>query len=280
MSYTYERFGAIALPTYNREASLAPVAARQRLVATVAGAFDGDGSGRSGQQFPHTLTLEAIVSEDTAAAQRSTLDAMRAAVGTRAYLYRRADDDSTVQRALCRLVGMTQDRAYEQRRAYQPFRLQFQQLGPWLGAIYSGPWTLDSGVYFDEGYVLDTASLAVTLTSGSQSISLSHNGDYPTSGVVATIVVQSGILTAISIYGAGWFLGYSGVLVTGQTMIIDAAAESITINGIAAYQNLSFGASHVIEQWMRLEPGENYVTVVTAGSANTTVQFEYTETWA
>lgn len=280
MSYFYERFGAITLPTFNREASLAPVAPDLRIVATAAGAFDGDGVGRAAQKFPHSLSLEAIVSEATTAAQRTALDALRAAVGTRAHLYRRADDDSTVQRALCRLASMTAQRSYEQRRAYQPITLQFAQIGPWLGTTYSGPWTLDSGIYFDDSYVLDAPSLGVTLGASGQYIGLPNGGNLPQSDVTITVAVASGAIRAVAFLGSDWHIGYSGPLTAGRILTIDAGAQRVVVNDDDAYADFDFGVGHVIEDWISLTPGNNGVTINYIGAAVATVQFQYADRWA
>ena len=281
MSYLYERFGAITLPTYNREHGLAPVGPRARLVATVAGSFDGDGAARSAQQFPHPLTLEAIVAETSTATQRDALDALRAAVGTRAYLYRRADDDSSVQRALCRLTGMSHERQYKQRTGYQPIKLQFQQLGPWLGTIYSGPWYLDQGYEFDAGYVLDSTTTTYTMTE-STPVFLVIAGNLPITDIVVTATVTTGVLTGFGCNGATWSWAWYGSVTAGRTLQIDTAAESVLLDGGSAYSGFRLQPSHVIERWVDLTPAANQIYVTLLGGTGLTVKLtiEYSDRWA
>lgn len=278
MAYVYERFNGVTLPTYNRQTDLAPVPARMAMVATMAGAYDSDGDKRSAQQFPHNLTVRCIVTADTAAAWRTALDALRALVGTRGKLYRRGDDNS-LQSCVARMTAMPHTRQVAN-KLHIEVTLTFAQLGPWLGTVYSGPWIFDGGIYLDDNYALDTSSLAVTLTSGAQAIYLPNLGNYPVRAVTITVTVSAGSLTAISIYGAGWFLAYTGAVVAGQTLVIDTGAQAVLLNGVSAYANLYLPESHTIDDWIRLLPGANYTTVVAAGTATTTVQFEYAEAWA
>lgn len=264
MSYFYERFGSITLPTYNREASLAPVAPDLRIVATAAGAFDADGSGRSAQQFPHSLTVEAIVSETTVGAQRTALDALRAAVGTRAYLYRRADDDSSVQRAQCRLASMTQERSYEQRRAYQPVRLQFQQLEAWQGAATA--WTLDDGEVLDDGLDFDASAYYASLSASPASQVIANGGNLPVLDAVLTVTAGSAALSNPIFTATGVDLRWTGTIPAGDALVIDCGAASVLLAGADAYSGLGFGAGHAVEQWLRLEPGNTTLTLTVSGT--------------
>lgn len=279
MSYTFERFGTITLPEYNREISAAPAAASLRIVATVAGAFDADGSGRSGQQFPHPLTLDAIVSEDDSGDQRTALDALRAAVGTRAYLYRRADDDAAVHRALCRLASMTQDRKYDQRRAYQPIRLQFQQLAGWQGQATS--WTLDDGELFDDGLDLDSSDYYAAISSSPSSQAVTNGGNLPVSAVIITINAGSGTVTNPIITAPNMDLRWSGAIPAGQSLVIDAGALSVLLNGADAYGGLYFGGTHTIENWIELAAGASVVTLTVGGMlTGASWSIDFREAWA
>lgn len=279
MSYTYERFGSITLPTYNREASIAPAAAQLRIVATAAGAFDADGSGRSAQQFPHALTLEAIVSEDATADQRDALDELRAAVGTRANLYRVADDDGTVHRAACRLQSMTAERSYEQRRAYQPVRLIFQQLEAWRGA--STGWTLDDGELLDDGLMLDETAYTATITASPSAQTITNGGNLPVTDAVITITAGSGNLVNPVLTGGGMDLRWTGTINAGDALVIDCGALSVQDDGVDAYSGFARGSGHTVEDWCYLAPGATALSLAVSGTltgASWSVSFR--ERWA
>lgn len=280
MSYTIERFGAITLPTYNRDISMAPAAAQRRIVATAAGAFDGDGDGRSAQQFPHTLTVEAIVSEASLAAQRTALDALRAAVGTRNWLYRR--DDATaavVQRAPCRFVALRVERGYEQRRVYQPVQMEFVQLGAWQGAATS--WTLDEGELLDDGLDLDASTYFAALSSSPASQAVTNGGNLPVRAVTVTINAGSGIVVNPIITATNIDLRWAGSIPAGQSLVIDGGALSVLLNGADAYSGLYFGGTHTVESWIELAPGASVVTLTIGGTlTGASWSIDFREVWA
>lgn len=280
MGYSFERFGAITLPEYNREMNMAPVAAVQRIVATAAGAFDADGSGRAGQQFPHALTVEAIVFEEAAADLRAALDALRAAVGTRAYLYRRADDDSTVHRALCRLASMDVQRSYEQRRAYQPVTLQFLQLSAWQGAS-SAAWTLDDGELFDDGLLFDATSYAWSIGSSLTIRSVTNGGNLPVMDVVFTITAGATGLTNPILTGGGMDLRWTGTIAATKSLVIDCGVLSVLNDGANAYSGLTLGANHAIEAWCSLAPGATDIELAITGTlTGATWGVSFRDRWA
>jgi len=280
MGYSFERFGTLVLPAYNREMSQAPAPAVQRIVATAAGAFDADGSGRAAQAFPHPLTIEAIVFEEASADLRSALDALRAAVGTRAYLYRRADDNNLVHRALCRLASMEINRSYEQRRAYQPVTLQFQQLAAWQGASHSA-WTLDSGELFDDGLTLDTTSYAWSIGSSPTIRSVSNDGNLPVTDVLFTITAGATGLSNPILSGGGMDLRWTGTIAATKSLVIDCGALSVLNDGANAYSGLALGANHAIEDWCRLQPGSTDIELAITGTlTGATWAVAFRDRWA
>lgn len=277
--YSYQRFGAIVLPTFNRVSGMSPVPPLSRLVQTMAGAFDGDGAGRSSRRFPHELALRCVVAEGTTSGQRAALDALRAAVGQRNYLYRMAEDDGTVQRALCRLTGLDVERSTRD-RASQEVTLQFSQLAGWTGAKRGEAWTFDSGIFFDTTYVLDAGGLTFSLTLPSQVVSVTNGGNLPATDVKITVQVLTGTISGITISGAGWQFTITRSMPAGTVLVIDAGAQMVTVGGVNAYGNFALGAGHTIEDWARMEPGANSVTVAYSGTATANINFALAEGWA
>lgn len=280
MGYSFERFGVITLPEYNREMNMAPVAAVQRIVATAAGAFDADGSGRAGQQFPHPLTVEAIVFEEAAADLRVALDALRAAVGTRAWLLRRADDDDTIHRALCRLASMEVQRSYEQRRAYQPVTLQFLQLSAWQGGGGEA-WTLDDGEFFDDALWFDAAQYTWSIGTSPTTETISNNGNLPVTDAIFTITAGSSALSNPILTGGGMDLRYTGTIAAGEALAIDCGALSVLNDGANAYSTFALGANHTLETWCSLAPGDTDITLtVTGTTTGATWNVSFRDRWA
>ena len=278
MAYYLERFGAITLPVAMSKETLTPVAADARIVATAAGAFDADGAGRSAQQFPHSLSYQVIVNEATLAAQRTAIDALRAAVGTRAYLYRRADDNNAVHRALCRLVAMPHDRAFDH-QGFLPIRLEFKQLQPWQGAATS--WTLDDGESLDDGLDLDSSTYFAALSTSPASQVVTVGGNLPVRAVLITISAGSGTLLNPIITAPNVDLRWVGAIPAGQSLVIDAGALSVLVNGADAYSGLYLGGTHTVERWIELAPGASVVTLTIGGTlTGASWSIDFREVWA
>lgn len=258
MAYSYTAFGNITLPTYNRESDLSPVQAMTRFVQTAGGVFDADGSGRSLRRYPHSLTIDAIVSESTAVAQRTALDALRAAVGLRTYLYRVADNDGTIHRAVCRLAALTVMRSYSE-HGYQPVTLQFQQLSAWEGSLHSYSWSLSS-----------PSTKTVTV-----------DGNLPVVDVIFTITAGAGALTNPILTGGGMDVRYTGTIAIGNALVIDCGTLSVLNDGVDGYSGFTLGANHVIEPWCELAPGETDLTLTVSGTTTgATWSVVFRDRWA
>ena len=258
MSYSFLRFGNIILPAYNRESVTSPVAPSQRIITTIAGAFDSDGAERAAQRFPHLLSIDAIVYESDAALQRSEIDVLRAAVGTRAYLYRVADNDSFIHRALCRLNNMTINRSYTQRQALQPVTLQFLQLTMWEGANHTA-WILDDGEFLDTGLTLDVVNYSWSIGTSPTTQTVNNAGNLPVRNVVFTITAGATALTNPKLSGAGMDLWYTGTIAAGKSFVVDCGSLSVLNDGVDAYANLALGTGHTIEHWCNLPPGNTTI---------------------
>lgn len=279
MAYYLDRFGSITLPVAMSNETATPVPAEERLVTTTAGVFDADGAGRSRQRFPNTLTYQAIVDEATLAAQRTAIDALRAAVGTRAYLYRVADSDGAVHRALCRLVAMPHEREFEH-QGYLPIRLEFKQLTAWQGATH-GTWYFDEGEEFDSGLDFDTNDYLAALTASPASQVVSNGGNYPVTGAIFTVTAGSAALSNVVLYAVGMDLRWDGSIPAGQALVVDCGAASVQLAGIDAYSDFYIGPTHTLEDWCRLEPGNTTIGLSVIGTlTGASWSIEYRDRWA
>jgi hypothetical protein len=292
VAYTLQRFGNITLPLYNRRTDMTPVLPRTALLATAAGTFDAWGSDRAPQKLPHSITLSCVLSETAVATWRTSIDALRAAVGARALLYRVADDDGTVQRCTARLIDMDYQRATKN-RLHQELTLGFQQLDAWRGKSWDS-WTLDDGKSFDEGDYLDSAAVAL---DGSMP-SISVGGNLPATNVVATIdyggAVNGPDLLQFCARVSGGdcsVVTLEGPFPTGTTFVLDNAARSFTKDGSDAYSLLDtdtpFNHSGTpnypptSSEWLAIPPGTVLIGVIadtSDGGATGSIVFE--EAWA
>jgi hypothetical protein len=263
MAYIYTTFGEITLPIYNRESDLSPAPAMTRFVQTANGVFDADGNGRSLRRYPHMLTIDAVVSENTPTAQRAAIDALRAAVGTRALLTRKADSDGAEHVASCRLIQMTQMRSYGQ-RGYQPVRLQFAQLTPWRA-------TLPTTYVFQVPQSLSPVEVTGTII---------NSGNLPVTAVTMRIDIGMGMEYGGFISNPRWSNATHDIKIDGVTfdsvfpffVIVDGETYSVMYERPSrppdvptyriSYRNyLKINAGHAIDSWFRLEPGSQTMTL-------------------
>lgn len=291
--YTIERFGNITLSPFNNDFTLSPVPARLALASTIGGVFDNDGDGRSKQAFPFPLSYDCVVTEDTYANNRTTLDALRAAVGLRAKLYRRAADDSDVHWCVARLAEMPYTWPYRQ-RGYFEIGLRFLQLTQWNGDDHAG-WRFDDGYDFDAALAFDTNDYSVLMTTAMSQV-VTNGGTLPTTDVILTITTADFPLTNIVFSTSGIsteFLGFLPTYIPGShiqwigtipaysELQIDCGAMSVTLNGENAYNDFSLVSGHLGDDWMTFGPGDNTIILTAVGTltgAMWTVNFK--DAWA
>ena len=280
MAYTLWKFGSIELPLYNRTHSMPPADALPTVVRTTAGAFDNAGSERAGAALPMQIRLTATIYDDAPAVVRSQVDALRAAVRSRGWLYRRADDDGTVQRCLARLISVDDDRKPNNRRHFD-IKATWQALTLWYGKR-AEDWTLDDGETFDDGLYLDTGEQLVT-PPGSSEITI--GGNLPTTDVRLTVVMDGTDADPVYVVipQSDVALAVAGPWAAADVLVIDAPSRTITVNGTAAYSRLNLEAGylayeHLTAEWLMLQPGINDVFVLGEAIDSATVQ--YTEVWA
>jgi hypothetical protein len=279
--YTLERFGSIMLPIYDPESDLSPVEPRLALIETTGGAFDNDGGSRSAQKFPHPLAYQGtlVISDSTLTAVRTTVDALRAAVGTRATLYRRAWDDDTVQTCVARLAKMPVIQRYGDVGQWK-ISLNFLQMGRWRGARHDDPWTFDSGEFFDEGLIFDEEAPTVLDTNPKTTVVV-NNGNLPVRDAQVIVTAQGTDITAITFSATGISLTWTGALSAGASLIIDDADVTVLAAGLAAYDDLTRNVGHVFDTWFEFAPGATSLTINrTGGDNSSTIAIIFRDGWA
>lgn len=267
--YSITRFGSIQLSSYNTKYTSDPVAADESgLIPYANGVWDSYGNDRAAVKFPQPLSYRAILYQPTTVALRDELAALRAAVGTRARLYRTDVASGAVQWCVARLMAAPQETSYEQ-RGYIEISLSFLQMTHWHGFLHGAGWAFDDGSLFDDALTFDQVS-PITINTSPKSLTISNDGNLPVDDVVVTILAASSIsqviLTAPNIE-----LIWDGVISAGNALVIDAAAWSIKNDGENAYNNLTFGSQHRLAELLRFEPGSTtlYVGLIGGGSTST-----------
>lgn len=279
MAYAICRFGDITLPDRMPVEDMAPVEPRETLIETVAGVYSNVGLERAPQKFPHQLNLKAMAYHTTLAAFRTAIDALRSAVGTTAYLYRVADSDGAIQKALCQLRRLPGRREIEN-NWHQTLDLLFLQLTPWQGSDHAA-WRLDSGYFLDDGLQLDPNVYSILLTTAMSQV-VTNGGNLPVNDVKLTLTTASfGLFAPLFMVAPNYALLWDSTLPVNSTLVIDCGARSVTLNGVNAYEHFRLGPTHKKNDWMLLEPGANTVALIALGTkTGATWSVTFKDWWA
>lgn len=259
MSYKLTTFNNVDLPAYNRESGLDTAPGLDGILATVLGGYDSWQSDIAPLATPYPLTVRGIVSAETDADQRAAIDALRACSRRRAQLVRVADDDDSEHWCYARL-GQLAHRRITGVNGYQ---------------------VLELGFIVESGWEEDRPNQQETLAASPHTLSVENAGNRMVANAVITLHADSASLTAVTLTTTnGTHLVWTGTVLAGDDLIIDCGAKSITNDGANAYSGLSYGASHTIDDWLRIE-GEMDITVTyTGGGTSPTVTIAYNDGWA
>ena len=284
MSYILERFGTVTLPFLNPVGDAGTGPSRNPLVEVPGGWFDALG----GEQAPRaqtTITKKGTITAATAAALQSTFAALRAMRGKRDKLYRR-QPDGTVEWTRARLMQIAGEKIYRQKNIYIDLDLTFLMIDPiWYGASHGDGWLLDSGEYLDVGLMLDENDTLFDITAGAVTpIVLNNGGNAAVRNIILTLAHSGGgNIEQLSVVNAtnGSYFAWSNNLPAGDDLVIDCGAMSVEADGVDAYAYFVLHATHSITEWLRLEPGDNSLTVTVGGATATgiTLAFDYSDGW-
>lgn len=277
MAWEITRFGNITLPRAMPTETMTPLPARTRIVATAAGIFDADGAQRSAPAYPLSLIYSAIVTPS--AGLKAEVDALRAAVGTRARLYR-TGSDASIQWCMARLIDMPHERSVPMLRWLQ-ISLEFMQLSVWNGVNHAD-WELDDGTLLDDAEAFDSGDYQQVINSVAMYQTVVNNGNAPVRDVVLTVTAgTAGALSNIVLWGPGQHLKYSGNLLARSTLVIDCAAHSVKVDGADAYASFSLGSYHTMDDWCLLQPGNNAMSLQSTGTVTgASWSIEFKDAWA
>ena len=278
--YSITRFGSVTLPVYNTEYGLNPLPADQSgIVAVGAGIYDSSGAERTAFKFPQPITYKCVAYQSTLGSLSTTIDALRALVGQRSFLYRTANDDATVQQCAARLVDIQMPRVRENVYHFE-MTLNFMQLGPWQGNSHND-WRFDSGQIFDDGLVLDATDFHVSFSGLSASLTLTNNGNLAVEDAIITVIAGSGTITRVSVAGTGIDWLVDTTVSAGQSLVVDCGARSVQVNGSNAYRGFYLNSAHSVRNWLYLEPGSTTISITLVGTyTGAQVNVAFRDRWA
>jgi len=257
MSYKFTSFDQVTLPGYNRESGNDTGPSQPGFIPTVAGSFDVYGSDVAPVNTPFGATLRCILSEETDAGQRAAIDGLRAKARVRGKLVRQSDDAAT-HYAWARLSTVQIRRVYSN-RGYQ---------------IIDFAWSLESEWYEEKSDVDDT------LDGSPFALSVENEGNRAVTNAVMTISADDANLTAVTLTTTnGTHLIWSGTVTTGNDLVFDFGAKSITNNAVDAYSGLTYGGNHTIDDWLRIVGAMDITITYTGGGASPTVSISFDDGW-
>jgi len=284
MSFWYTTFDSLALPTMAPVHDVGTGRVQSPLVALPGGGvFDPVGSDDA-QMAEREIQSDFTIVESTAAALRTTFNALRAKVGVRGRLYREHDTGDT-EWVYARMQEIRGRRSTPE-VTFQKVSIKFQVISPvWNGHLRGSGWTLDSGEVLNDGLTLDDTG-ARTLSSSPITITWTNRGNQVARDAVITVTAGSAAITALTV--ARLVSGsvveewtYSGTISSGKALVVDCGAWSVEDDGSGDWDNFVFTSNHSTEDILQMQPGDNSIRfTVTGGDVDSTVQIEFYDGWA
>jgi hypothetical protein len=281
--YKLTDFGSVELPVAAPKHTAGTMGTSLRLVKVLGGGvYDADGSGQAAPELPFEIAYECKAVASTAAALRTTLDALRALRGTEARLWREAFSNGDRQWALARCVSVDFDtEARHSHGRFQPLTMVFLVKTLWRGVLHGASWYLNTGRYLNTGLYLNMAE-RIALNTATKTITVTNGGNTYTDEVLLTLEAGATPVTGLTITCGSCQLVWSGTVAANKSLVIDCEPlrRSVLNDGVAAYSLFDTGPSHTSEVWMRLVEGANSMVVArTGGGTDTYLTIAFSDAW-
>jgi len=266
MPYIISRFGAswaagVELPIRAMEQPVGlGVAASGMLDLPGGNSYDSLGSTQA-KLRSQVITISGGWLAADAAATTTKIDALRALVGTRNYLWSSSDGGSTNRFRLARCLDV-RAMARPGIARWATYEMDFElAAGPWNGTAH----TLESTT-------LDASPHDVVTTNG---------GNTRVRNAIITVTAATTNITVLGVSLAGKFdWHWTGTLTVGNVLLIDCGTKRITNNSVDAYATFALQAGHADNDWLPLDAGSNTISVHLTGGADSTFKLTYNDGWA
>ncbi|MEZ4714313.1 MAG: hypothetical protein R3A44_44445 [Caldilineaceae bacterium] len=271
MAYLLSSFGTLTLPDQYRAQQMRPAPSIERFIQTVAGVYDEYGSGESRPKFPVDVTFRAVVSEETYTANVGVIDDWLGQMRLRNRLYRVPDDGGNIQWAYAVLKDVAEDRDQAHGKVVHMLDLTFAVISLWHGEIHGAAFYLNNGQYINDGEALN-AIYATTIEASGDTYIFANDGTVRDRSPIFTITASDmASLSNVVITKAGQsHLVFAGEVEPTKTLTIDCGSMSVTNDGVDAYDDLSLGGTHKVDDWLILEKQNNSFVVSFDESLNAT----------
>ena len=276
MSYRIYRFGSTQLvPIYSPSQDIGTGKARlESIDAPRGGAFDTLGMEQA-YRGGYAVRAAGVIAGSDLLTQYQNL---RSYLGKRDKLWR-IDDSGNFTWAWARLESVGAKRVAEN-KSYLEVDCSFYVYSALWSGTFRGSWRLDAEIMLDNAYYFDSA-LVTALTNAATTLTINNGGNGVLRAFEFAITAKTSAITAVRIEKANeTFMTWTGTLAVDTQLVINFGAMSILNSGVNAYNGLVFSSSHKIDDWMRLDPGNNTVTLTrTGGGATSEVALVYNDGW-
>jgi hypothetical protein len=244
MAFSLSMFDTLAVPTIlGPSGSFDFILSERRspLIATPGGSYDPLGTDWA-RRGASTLTADVVLVETTAVALQTALDAWTAKLGKIGTLTRK-DSAGNLQTLSARLIDVTAKRTTEN-YLFLPISLTFETTAQvWNGAAHD-LWT--------------------TVLTTNSTISVPNGGNARVSNIFVAVVAHGVSVTLVRLVLAGFGIDlvWVGTVPAGANLQIDTGALKVTnTGGGAGYSGFTLNPAHTVDDWLRLEPGANSLSV-------------------
>ena len=271
MNYYLQRFGpayatATTLPVLDADQAIGPdVIPSVNIALPGGGTFNVRGTD---QALPsgHTVTARGFYQAASEAALQVLVDAMQAWTGKRSKLWLYCADTTVRWRYARLLSAPLQHLADGHGRFKQSMDLTFE-LGDML--------------WYGQTINEDT----ITLNASPKSAEINNAGNQVVRDVIITVTAKTSAITQLDIANAevGHVsnIRFSGTIAIDKSLVIDCGAMTVENDGADAWNDLNRQTTHVINEWLRLMPTNNTITVTRTGGDNTsTCKLEFYDGYA
>jgi hypothetical protein len=201
-----------------------------------------------------------VTSASKMADLRRKVDALKVKIGQWSKVWRKSYPDGTLTYKYCRLLHVEHLEDVEKAGVVAELQSNFE--------------TLDVGWRSASADVV-TVTIAA---GGSETLLVYNRGRYPVIDGILRITCTSGTITTVTIFGPQIDITWTGVLASGQALIIDSGSQIAPIGATDAYTGLTFGVGHTSAEWLPLAVGLAPLTVGIVGGA-ATVTLEHVDRW-
>lgn len=224
--------------------------------------YDGDGTGQT-RMGSREIAVRGQLYDSDAGTLESLYQDLLGMVGKRDSLYRVWDNSGGTQYITARCLGVDSERTVTN-RYHADVTMRFKTVGGvWQGTAREQTGTLAaanfwSGTLTNSGNAIQR-DVTITVTAGSAAFNY--------------VTLTNSTTGHVSDFRAG-------TAVAG-TLVIDTGALTVTADGTAQYSTFALGSNHAIDDWFRLAPGGNGVTITVNGAAtDATFTIGWRDAWA